>query len=151
MTPAGLGLSLRRPGDAVVSGEVTLYGVVCVHQRGYRAERARVDRLYLRPCGAHALRPSRPAGSHGPDVRDTLALLLGLDQPLPPWIPPREFIRAYCACRDVEERDWLPPARLHALADALGRRYGCETVVHPVRLPRGKSCGRAGTDRTLQT
>jgi hypothetical protein len=46
-TPGGLG----RLFDAVVYGEISLSGIVCVHETGYRGERATIDRLYLRACG----------------------------------------------------------------------------------------------------
>jgi hypothetical protein len=147
-TPAGLAPSLLRAGDAVVYGEVTLFGVVCVHEAGYRAERARIDRLFLRQCGVHPVRPAR-ATRVTLGTREALELRLEVGEPPGVQIAGRTFVRAYCGCRGVAEPDWLSAASLEALANALGRRYGCDTVVDPVRSPPDGCCPGAVYRLTL--
>ena len=49
----------------VVSGEVGLSGIVVVHERGCRAERARILRLELRECGVHGSDRHYCACTHG--------------------------------------------------------------------------------------
>lgn len=105
-----------------IYGQVTFYGTVAVHETGYRAEKARIDRLFLRVCGMH------PPVAHKESIGS-----------MPRWCPvPRlpaggadrygetEIAWVYCCCDAPVERTQLSSSTLRMLAAALGERYGCE-------------------------
>jgi hypothetical protein len=102
-------------GPALVYGQVTLYGEVCVHEMGYRAEHARIDRLFLRACGRHACRPFPRTG---------LSLFDHLEMQRP---------GPYCACDDLEPHEWLSYEQLEVLAQQLGDRYQCDVTIDAER------------------
>ena len=97
---------------AIVYGQVTLYGRVAVHEIGYRAERARIDRLFLRACGCHRM-------SHEPDLRDLFGLMP----------PPTTRRIAYCGCRNLAHDEWLSHEELQILAGTLAAQYQCDVTV----------------------
>ena len=111
-TPGQMQSVLRGP--ALVYGQVTLYGQVCVHETGYRAERARIDRLFLRACGRHA------------PVNAPLTGVLLLD--VHNYEP-----GAYCACDALSPHEWASYDRLEVLARQLGDRYQCDVVIDAER------------------
>jgi len=111
-TPGQMQSVLRGP--ALLYGQVTLYGQVCVHETGYRAERARIDRLFLRACGRHA-------PSNAP-----LTGVLPLDvQNYEPG--------SYCACDALAPNEWLSYDQLEILAGQLGDRYQCDVLIDAER------------------
>jgi hypothetical protein len=97
-------------GAALVYGQVTLHGEVCVHDIGYRAEHARIDRLFLRACGKHPPRFAAPTGM----------LLIALLNHEP---------GSYCACDALAPHEWMSYEQLEELAGQLGDRYQCEVIV----------------------
>lgn len=113
-TPGQLQSALRGP--ALVYGQVTLRGEVCVHETGYRAEHARIDRLYLRACGRH---PRAAPARTGLLLLDLLAL--------------DNTPHAYCACDALEPHEWLAWEDLEALATRLGDRYQCDVTIDAER------------------
>ena len=112
--------SMLSYGPALAYGEVTLYGQVCRHEGGYRAEHARIDRLYLRACGRHRPDPGPPG----------IPMLLAL-------LAQRERATVhYCGCRALTEAEWLSYDELEALAAKLGDTYQCDVTIDTER-PRG--------------
>lgn len=122
-SPAGLSSTLQHNPNAIVYGEVSLYGRTCVHEIGFRAERARIDRLYLRACGLH--QESDIAQGQGarrfPEVSGM-----------------------YCGCRALTGQEWLSYEGLEDIAAQLSTRYECDVLVDAQR-PRGGvgSCAAA--------
>ena len=119
-TPAGLAtLLLHSP--VIVYGQVSLYGQVCVHENGYRGERARIDRLFLRACGLHqhALAP----------------LATGIDMLFEPAVlDPDALSGSFCGCKSLEPDEWLAYEQLESLATDLSRRYECDVTVEMQRV-----------------
>lgn len=129
-TPGQLQSALRGP--ALVYGQVTLYGEVCVHETGYRAEHARVDRLFLRACGRHAPAEMRRTGLF---LLDVLAF---------------EASRTYCACDALASDEWLSYAELEVIAGQLGDRYQCDVTIDAerARVP-SFACRHARRERDI--
>lgn len=115
-TPGGLSRSLTSWHNAVVYGQVTLDGYVCVHEMGYRAERARIDKLFVRACGLHAR-----TGLHGEAVRPPLARAHG------------ESVAEFCGCSGLAADEWLSYEELESIAISLAARYDCPVEVDPQR------------------
>lgn len=101
-------------GSALVYGQVTLHGRVCVHETGYRAERARIDRLFLRASGRHAPTDAPTAGAFLLDVQDVTP-------------------GAYCACDALAPDEWLSYDELEVLARQLEDRYQCDVIIDAER------------------
>lgn len=133
-TPGGLASSLGYSA-AIVYGEVTLHGRVCVHQHGYRAEHARIDRLYLRACGLHRA-PAMPR------LSGDFFMMVAQMQDYP------RFAGAYCACRALAAEDWLPDGELERLATGLESRYRRDVIVD---TQRARTPGHACTATRLLT
>lgn len=114
-----MGMNSLRSSSAIVYGRVTLFGQVCIHELGYRAERVRIDRLYLRACAYHSNSDSR-ARRRGP-------LLLQL---LEEQNDPRG---SYCGCDTLPRDSWLTYRELERLADKLGDKYQCDVTIDPER------------------
>ncbi len=112
VTPGQMQSVLRGP--ALVYGQLTLHGQVCVHETGYRAEHARIDRLFLRACGKHA--PS--------NAPLTGVLLLDAENYEP---------GSYCACDSLAPHEWLSYEQLDTLAGQLGDRYQCDVIIDAER------------------
>ena len=111
-TPGQMQSVLRGP--ALVYGQLTLHGQVCVHETGYRAEHARIDRLFLRACGRHHV------------VRAPLTGVFFLD--LLNYQPD-----SYCACDALEPHEWLSYEELEVVARQLGDRYQCNVTIDAER------------------
>jgi hypothetical protein len=101
-----------------VYGEVTLYGQVCAHEGGYRAEYARIDRLYLRACGRH-----HAAGSPTWAGGDLFMLLADLES----------RNGSYCGCDALTPQEWLSFEELSRLAEELSDTYQCEVTLDTER------------------
>lgn len=134
-TPGQLHSVLRGP--ALVYGQVTLHGEICEHETGFRAEQARVDRLFLRACGRH--RAAAP-----PRTGLLLLDLLAIDAHWP-----------YCGCDTLEPDEWLTYGSLERLARELGERYECDVTVDAERArtpafacSAARARHRAGARRT---
>lgn len=112
-TPGQLQSVLR--GSALVYGQVTLHGEVCIHEMGYRAEHARVDRLFLRACGRHSPTPLADTGLILPDS-------LTAQQP-----------ESFCACDALTANEWLRYEELEFVASQLGDRYQCDVMIDAER------------------
>lgn len=112
-TPGQMQSVLRGP--ALVYGQVTLYGRVCVHEMGYRAEHARIDRLFLRACGRHGAGNAPLTGLFLLDVQRYRV-------PGP-----------YCSCDALEPQEWLSYDELEILAGQLGDRYQCDVTIDAER------------------
>lgn len=111
-TPGQLQGALR--GSALVYGQVTLHGEVCVHEMGYRAEHARIDRLFLRACGRHEPSSAPLTGVFLLDVQN--------------YEP-----ASYCACNALAPQEWLSYHDLEILAHQLGDRYQCDVTIDAER------------------
>lgn len=111
-TPGQMQPVLR--GAGLVYGQVTLHGEVCVHETGYRAEHARIDRLFLRACGRHAPRSAPLTGVFLLDVQNYEPGL-------------------YCACDSLAPHEWLSYDQLEVIAQQLGDRYQCDVIIDAER------------------
>jgi hypothetical protein len=123
-TPGQMQPVLRGP--ALVYGQVTLHGQVCMHKMGYRAEHARIDRLFLRACGRHEPRNAILTGVLLLDVQNYEA-------------------GSYCACDALAPHEWRSYDQLEILARQLGDRYQCDVTIDAerARIPTyGCSPGR---------
>ena len=119
--------SLRSSG-AVVVGEVTLAGHAVVHEMGFRAEHARIDRLFLRACGFH-----RNPFYTGPEPSLLMQYLMECSNPR----------GSYCACAELRRDEWLSYGELEQLAERLGHRYQCPVTLDLERAQRVScACGR---------
>lgn len=120
-----LAMQRLRSSAAIVYGQVTLNGQVCVHELGYRGERARIDRLFLRACGHHAW----PVERHLLSVFDAVKELAS---------PSRTF----CGCDALQADEWLSYQQLEELAAMLAETYQCDVEIDPERA-RASACRQA--------